>query len=341
MSRRWTAATTFLLSALMGSPTLAADSPNYEKARREGEVRWYTTNIIDTGVIPIITAFEKRYPGVKVIYSRGDSPQTVVKILNEAKAGRLEADVVGGTGTSAPLQKAGLLTTYKVMNWDAIPAERKDPNGYWTSNILYFHTPAVNTDLVKAADIPAKLEDLLAPKWKGKIAWSTSSLGGPAFIGSVLVGMGQEKGMEFLRKLAKQEIINLGVSARAAVERVSASEYAVALGILNFHAQIDADKGAPIRWLPLEPVLGTFSVEAVLKDAPRPNAARLFVDFLMSEDAARVLANAGFLPALASVPAKTPSLKPEGGNFKANFVTPDFLAENTEKWMALRKELFE
>ncbi len=341
MSRKLTGVTILLVSVLAGRAAIAQDSPNYAKAKQEGEVRWYTTNIIDTGVIPIVTAFEKRYPGVKVIYSRGDSPQTVVKILNEAKAGRIEADVVGGTGTSAPLQKAGLLTPYKVMNWDAIPTERKDPNGYWTSNILYFHTPAVNTDLVKPADIPTKLEDLLSPKWKGKLSWSTSSLGGPAFIGSVLVGLGEEKGMEFLRKLAKQDVISLGVSARAAVERVSAGEYAVALGILNFHAQIDTEKGAPVRWLPIEPILGTFSVEAVLKDAPRPNAARLFVDFLMSEEAARVLANAGFLPALPTVPAKTPSLKPEGGNFKANFVTPDFLADNTEKWMGLRKDLFE
>jgi ABC-type Fe3+ transport system substrate-binding protein len=324
------------------SSALAADSPYYEKAKQEGQVNWYTTLIIDTAVIPLTTAFEKRYPGVKVYYSRADSTPTILKIMNEAKAGKVQADVTDGTGTSPPLQRAGMLAQYKPTGWDAFPAQLKDPDGYWIANILYFQTAAINTEMVKGADVPKTLEDLLNPKWKGsKIAWSTSTAGGAAFIGGILTGLGEEKGMDFLRRLSKQEVVNLGVSARAVVDKIDAGEYPIALGIFNHHTVMDAEKGAPVIWLPIEPILAPLSVESVLKDAPHPNAARLFVDFLVSEEAARVLADVGFLPALPSVAAKTPNLKPEGGLFKAIFASPEFVADNLAKWQGIRKDLFE
>jgi ABC-type Fe3+ transport system substrate-binding protein len=336
------------LAALFGAAVLAAssaraaDSPYYARAKQEGQVNWYTTLIIDTAVIPLKRAFEKRYPGVTVNFSRANSTETALKILNEAKAGKVQGDVTDGTATSPPLQSAGLLAAYKPMNWDAYPAELKDPDGYWTANILYFLTPAINTDMVKKAEAPKKLDDLLDPKWKGgKIAWSTSTSGGAAFIGGVLTGLGEEKGMAYLEKLAKQQVVNLGVSARAVVTKIDEGEYPIALGIFNHHTVMDAAKGAPVTWLPLEPILAPLSVESVLKDAPHPNAARLFMDFLTSQEAEKVLAEVGFLPALPSVPARTPSLKPEGGHFKAIFATPEFVAKHLSKWQKIRKHLFE
>ena len=335
-------AASVVLCAVQSAPGMAADSPYYEAAKKEGSINWYTTLIIDTAVIPLVTAFEKRYPGVKVYYSRADSTPTILKILNEAKAGKIGADVTDGTGTSPPLEKAGLLAKYAPTGSEIFPPQLKDPNGYWIANILYFQTAAINTDMVKGADIPRKLDDFLNPKWKGsKIAWSTSTAGGAAFIGGVLAGLGEEKGMDFLRKLSKQQVVNLGVSARAVVDKIDEGEYPIALGIFNHHTVMDAEKGAPVTWLPIEPILAPLSVESVVKDAPHPNAARLYVDFLVSEEAAQVLADVGFLPAHPKVAAKTPNLKPEGGLFKAIFASPEFVADNLEKWQTIRKDLFE
>lgn len=320
----------------------AADSPHYEAAKKEGQLNWYTTLIADTAVIPLIGAFEKRYPGVKVNYSRADSTPTILKILNEAKAGKVQADVTDGTGTSPPLLAEGLLAKYLPMGSEIYPADLKHPEGYWIANILYFMTPAINTDMVKGADIPRKLDDLLNPKWKGgKIVWSNSSSGGAAFIGAMLATAGEQKGMEFLQKLAKQQIANVGLSARAVVQKVAEGEYPMALGIFNHHTIIDSEKGAPVMWLPLEPIIAPLSVESVLKDAPHPNAARLFLDYLVSEDAARLLADVGFLPAHPKVSGRTPSLKPEGGLFKAYFASPEYVAEHQPKWQKIRKDLFE
>ncbi len=320
----------------------AAESPHYEAAKREGLVNWYTTLIIDTAVIPLVSAFEKRYPGVKVTYSRADSTPTILKILNEAKAGKIAADVTDGTGTSPPLQAEGLLAKYAPTGSEVYPAALKDPDGYWIANILYFMTPAINTQMVKPADVPKKLDDLLDPKWKGgKIAWSNTTSGGASFIGAVLATMGEQAGMDFLQKLSKQQIVNLGISARAAVQKVAEGEYPMALGIFNHHTIIDSEKGAPVTWLPLEPIIAPLSVESVLKDAPHPNAARLFIDFLVSEEAAQVLADVGFLPAHPKVSGRTPSLKPEGGLFKAYFASPEYVADNLAKWQKIRKDLFE
>jgi iron(III) transport system substrate-binding protein len=141
--------------------------------------------------------------------------------------------------------------------------------------------------------------------------------------------------------LQKQKIIGVGITARAIVDQVINGEYPIALEIFNHHTVISANQGAPVTWVPLEPILGIMAVASVVKNAPHPAAARLFMDFLISEECQQILARADYLPAMPSVPAKTPSLKPEGGGFKALFMSPQVMADNSEKWTRLRKDLFD
>src|SRR4051812_12089306 len=75
----------------------AEDRGLYEAAKAEGQVVWYTTLIINVGVRPVVAAFQKKYPGIDVHYSRAESAPTAVKVLNEAKAGKPQADIVDGT----------------------------------------------------------------------------------------------------------------------------------------------------------------------------------------------------------------------------------------------------
>ncbi len=95
--------------------------------------------------------------------------------------------------------------------------------------------------------------------------------------------MGDEKGMAYLRELSKQNIANLRGSAREVLDQVIAGEYAVALQIFNHHAVISAKKGAPVDWIKMEPATGTLSVLSIHKNAPHPNAAKLLVDFIISQ----------------------------------------------------------
>src|SRR5215468_12010897 len=90
----------------------AADPALYEAARKEGEVVWYTTLIVNQAVRPLIEAFNKKYPGISVKYTRADSGPTAIKIMNEAQAGRPQSDVFDGIDTTPPLLTAGLVERY-------------------------------------------------------------------------------------------------------------------------------------------------------------------------------------------------------------------------------------
>jgi iron(III) transport system substrate-binding protein len=183
------------IAALVTSagPLAAADEALIAAAKREGEVIWYTTQIVSQLVRPVTAAFEKKY-GIKVRATRANATETAVKILNEAKAGRLQADIFDGTTTVVPLKAEG-----HVLRWlpDAAkdyPAQVKDPQGYWIANNLFVITPGFNTSLIPRGKEPRTYADLLNPALRGKMAWNgfPTSSGAGGFIGTVLTEMGEE-----------------------------------------------------------------------------------------------------------------------------------------------------
>jgi ABC-type Fe3+ transport system substrate-binding protein len=323
------------------SPGYAADAALYQAARKEGEVAWYTALIVTQAVRPLIEAFSKKYPGIEVHFARADSGPTAIKIINEARAGKVLSDVFDGIDATPPLVQAGLVEPYTPSEAQKYPSELRDPDRRWNALVVYFLTPAINTHLVPAPDVPRSPQDLLAPKWKGKIAWSTAAAAGaPVYVGSVLRQMGEEQGMAFLRALGKQDVVNLDATNRAILDQVILGEYAIALNIFNHHAVLSAQKGAPVKWLKLEPVSGLMHSIGLTRNAPHPNAGKLLIDFLTSEEGQRRLADVEYLPAMPSVPAKTPEVKPEAGGFKAIMLSPDTVTRNRDRWMGITKELF-
>ena len=213
----------------------------YAKAKKEGELVWYTTLIVKRAVRPIVAAFQKKYPGIKVRYSRANSSDTAIKILSEGKANRILGDVFDGTSNAEALKDASLVEKWTPKNAGMYPAEFRDPDGFWSATHLYYLTPGYNTSLVSKADAPRP----------SRMAWSprstTSSAAG--FIGNVLITMGEEKGMAYLKKLAKQEIIPVSASARKVLDQAIAGEYPIALQIFNHHTVISGRKGAPVDWI--------------------------------------------------------------------------------------------
>jgi ABC-type Fe3+ transport system substrate-binding protein len=322
-------------------PGYAADPALYQAARREGEVVWYTALIVNQAVRPLIEAFNKKYPGIEVHYARADSGPTAIKIMSEARAGKVQSDVFDGIDATPPLVQAGLVEPFVPSEADKYPAELKDPNGSWNALVVNFLTPAINTDLVAATERPSTATDLLDPRWKGRIAWSMApSSGAAVYVGSVLATMGERSGMDFLRALSRQRIVNLDATNRAILDQVILGEYAISLNAFNHHAVLSAQKGAPVAWLRLEPISGVVHSIGLTRHAPHPNAGKLLIDFLTSQDGQRALAQAEYLPAMPAVAAKTPELKPEAGGFKANMLSPDTVTRNQDRWIAIQKELF-
>src|SRR5438034_3068868 len=100
------------LAMLVGAPAYAADAALIAAAKKEGEVFWYSTQIISQLVRPVVAAFEKKYAGIRVRFVRANATETAIKILNETKAGRPQSDLFDGTTTVVPLKKEGF-----VLKW--------------------------------------------------------------------------------------------------------------------------------------------------------------------------------------------------------------------------------
>jgi iron(III) transport system substrate-binding protein len=179
------------------------------------------------------------------------------------------------------------------------------------------------------------------PIWKDKIAIKPNDLSGLyGFIGNVLAFMGEEKGMDYLRKLSKQNIKLVNASARAVLDQVIGGEYPMALQIFNHHAAISAAKGAPVDWLRLDPATVTPGVVALTEGGPHPNAGLLFVEFLTSKEGQEIFQKAQYLPVRPEIPALIPELIPERGGFTATVITPEMVDKSTRRWEEIAKQLF-
>ena len=322
-------------------PALALDQALVDAARKEGRVVWYTTQIVNQFARPAAEAFEKKY-GIHVDYVRADSNEVALRILNEGRAGKVQADVFDGTAAVASLKKENLVLHWVPEGAARLPKSAADEAGYWVATNLYVLTPGYNTDLVPKGAEPKTFEDLLDPKWKGKIAWNTSASPSAAggFIGLVLTSMGEEKGRAYLEKLSNQNVSGLQVAARQVLDQVIAGEYAIALNIFNNHAVISAGKGAPSAWIPMNPAMAVLSVVSVTKDAPHTNAGKLFVEFLVSEDGQKIYRDADYMPVDPTVKPRDPALRPDGVKFTSITFTPEQIEANMPKWAGVFKDYF-
>jgi iron(III) transport system substrate-binding protein len=313
-------------------------SPNREKiliegAKKEGKITFYTGLIVDQVVRPVKAAFEKEYPFLQVEFFRANSDRLSQRVLAENQAKRYEVDIVSGSAAVTTLQRAELMQRFYSPPIAEYPPELKDANGFWGSTNVYFMTLGYNTRNVKPAELPKSYEDLLHPRWKGQMVWSTSrGSGAPQFIGNILVTMGQEAGKAYLQKLKLQTIAKTTASARQILDQVIAGEYPLAIQMFNHHAFISKSVGAPVEWHPLEPVTATNNSLGLVKTAPHPHASMLFMDFVLSKKGQQVFQAANYLPSHPDVPALQADLKPGTRFKKANYLSPELIYDKGNEW---------
>lgn len=257
------------------------------KAKAEGTATFYA-NI--TAVEPIMEGFEAD-TGVKGAYTRISTSKFLATVLTEFEAGKLMADVV-----QAPLPVLEILKSKGVLAPYSSPAAA----GYadWTRKddaIQLFGIEYVgliyNKELVKAADVPKRYEDLADPRWKDKIVMANPA--NHATTISWLVGLketvfaSEEEWMSFLKGLAANKPMFVA-SFGPTPAPVESGEKLIAISMPKY---IITKAPAPLDWARVEqPLLGTPRAIAVTSKAPHPNAARLFVDYWLSEKAMGVLA---------------------------------------------------
>jgi iron(III) transport system substrate-binding protein len=328
------------------SPARAADAyqPDpklVEAAKKEGQVLLYTTHIVDQIVRPLIKRFQSYVPGVDVKYVRADGLALTVRLTNEARANRVQSDVWCLVDSVGPLLQNGFAAEFEVPSAKGLPQALVDAKHRWVATNLGVRSAAYNTQLVPKESAPRSYQDLLDPRWKGKIVWNPKSMTGAwGFIATVIKSMGDEQGMNYLRKLAKQEVVPLPIAIRAVLDRVIAGEYAIGLEMNNTHAAISEAQGAPVKWVPLDPVSETIQVAGITKGAPHPNAAKLFIDFMVSRAGQEIFRDNDYLPMHPDINAKIPELRPEQGGYRAVVYSPEEIDAESFRWAKIYEELF-
>jgi iron(III) transport system substrate-binding protein len=329
------------IATMISTGARAADAALIEAAKKEGKVVWYTTLLMNQLGGPLANAFEKKY-GIKVEASRNDPGETMLRLMQENRADNMQADVFDGSLAPDALVREGAIMKFQasfVANW---PKELYDPNGYWTAHRLTVVTPGVNTSLIPPGSEPKTWDDLLDPKWKNGIAWGINPgiTGATGFIGLVLAERGEERGLAFLRQLARQNITGLKMSARAVLDQVIAGEYPMALGILNDNVVISRKVGAPVAWIPMTPALASVSVISVMAKAKHPNAGKLLAEFVVSDEGQAIARDHDYIPVHPDVAPSDPTLRPDGIRFRARTMSPTQVEEAVPRWKKVFDDIF-
>ena len=287
---------------LTGVATVFADdAERIAKAKVDGEVVFYSTMGIDT-TRPVTTAFEKKYPFLKVEVLRLNAERVFNRLMVEHQTGKIHADVV--SLSVMPLLKAKqVLARYQSPEMKAFPAKFRDPDDTWTGLVGNYAVIGYNTRLTPETAVPRDWFDLTQPRWKGKIALDVEDFD---WFGAMLEYLGLERGRRLMQGLAKQDIgWRKGHSLLA--QLVAAGEFSASL-LYAHRTQITKDRGAPIDWVKTsKPIVVSLNSVAVLEKSQHPNAARLLVDFLMSETGQRLLYAGGQIPLRSrAIPASSP-----------------------------------
>lgn len=266
-----------------------------EGAKREGKLTFYTTGILQQGVRPVVAGFEKKYPYLKVDIWRSGADTLLPRMLEEHKSGKDLADVIESAQlVHFMLQKAGAVQPFLSPALAIIEegAMKKAPGegylavGFRESGIGLGY----NTKQIAQKDLPKTYQDLLDPKWKGKLAIAGSETG-PSWMGTMLATFGED----LVKRMAQQKFDVHMVSAMGLLDMVINGEYQFSPTIFESHVINSKRKGAPVDWLPLEPVYVNLGQIGLTKQPPHPHAALLFIDFQLSQESAAINKAAGYL----------------------------------------------
>lgn len=278
----------------------ATDPKILEGAKKEGTVMWYTSMAIDQSKV-VVDRFQQRYPFVKASFLRLGGGAVMNRVLTEARAGKHLFDVVGGRGEMIQaFKERGLLAAYRSPETAMIDRDLFDKDGYWYVYYVVPNALGYNTKLVKREEIPKTYEELLHPKWKGrKISMDNE---GYLLLQGLISAWGREKAVDYMRKLAAQD----PVPSRGNTERVtmtSAGEYPLVIAYAHT-VEREKFKGGPVDWLALEPAVVEIDPLMIGSKAPNPNAARLFLDYVLSKEGQEMLLEFQRIPVRKDVEPK-------------------------------------
>jgi iron(III) transport system substrate-binding protein len=282
------------LAAASALPAYAAEMSArekelYEGAKKEGELTWYTAHSDDVTAQALGRDFEAAYPGIKVNVVRTTAQVAFQRVTQEVRAGAMQVDVLSSTdlGHYVSLKEKNLLEKYVPENAaKAIDVyKNSDPDGLFYVTAAGLIGISYNTSKLKEEEVPKTWPELLEPKWKDKI--STGHPGFSGYVGTWVVTMRKLYGWDFFEKLAKNNP-QVGRSINDTVTMLNAGERIVAAGPVGTTMD-SAKKGNPLAMVyPSDGSVLIIAPSGIMKGVKHPNAAKLFMEYLLSPPASKV-----------------------------------------------------
>jgi len=298
-SRRSLLVAALLVTAIVTGPAVAQGA--------KGKLVLYTSQP-ERDAAQTIAAFKRAQPGVDVEVYRSGTTEVMGKLAAEFAAGQPKADVllVADAASMEALKKDGRLLAYPAAKVEGFAQGSFDADHMYFGSKLITTGIAVNT---AATSRPASWADLAKPEYKGKIAMPSPLYSGAAAIMLGTMTTRPDLGWSFFEKLKAEEAV--AVRGNGAVLTAVANgekPYGVLVDFMAFNAKA---KGSPVDFIfPAEGLPAVTEPVAILKTTQNPEAARAFVDFILSDDGQKLAASMGYIPAKAGV--GMPSWYPAG-----------------------------
>ncbi|PWC29610.1 ABC transporter substrate-binding protein [Teichococcus aestuarii] len=263
----------------------------YEAAKREGQVTWYSGQQSAETSEAVGRAFGERYPGVHVNVVRSTSQVAFQRLSQDIRAGVAQCDVFSSVDYSHStfLKRQGRLMAYTPQNAAGLlefARKAGDPDGQFHVFYIGVHLLSRHTGQVPAAEAPKSWQDLLDPKWRGKMA-----VGHPGFSGAIgawAVLMRKMYGWEYFTKLEKNRP-QIGRSSIDPVTALNAGERSIGVAVPSATALLSISRGNPQELIyPTDGTVVVPSPSCIQKNAPHPNAAKLFMEFATGPEYFRV-----------------------------------------------------
>lgn len=274
----------------------------YDGAKKEGKFVLYSGQSKDD--LEVLSArFRQQYPGIEIEHFEQVGEDSASKLTSEANAGVYTTDIIDTEqNTIYQLAQLNLLATYTPPTASSFDNRLKKQ--WFTGHRVQIKPITYNTEQVPKTEAPQNYEDLLNPKWKGKVCAEAAEV---SVFADMLQQMGKDQGIAYWKQLTANGIRFVNGQTNL-VESVISGDCTVAVAA-NVHSVAKAmDKGAPVAWVKTDPLYANYGALAVLDRAPHPYAARLWMNYVLSDAGQQSVADDYRIPVNPDVQPKEPEL---------------------------------
>jgi iron(III) transport system substrate-binding protein len=287
------------LAAIDRLPAEARVRALVDGARKEGEVMVYHSTQTED-LKPVFDGFTKKY-GVAVKEWRSSSENVVQRVVQQTRADKLEVDFIeNNSPDQEALRRENMLRVMQSPHHVNMRPGTLSAHRQYATTTLDVLVAAYNTAKVKPEEVPKAYEDLLDPRWKGRLGIEATD---DPWFGTLLGLVGEAKGEKLFRDIVATSGVSVRKGHTLLANLVVSGEIPLALTVYNYKPTQLKEKGAPIDYLVLQPAVASLHSVAVHSKAPHPHAAALLYDYFLGPEGQELLAQRKFVPSSKSAPS--------------------------------------